>query len=56
MAQETLSMNEQRPPEQDADRSGPPDEEPAFWLVASQPALEKVWDNPQDDVYASLLE
>lgn len=27
-----------------------------FWLAASQPALNAVWDNPEDDVYAELLE
>ena len=27
----------------------------AFWLHASQTALDAVWDNPEDDVYAELL-
>jgi hypothetical protein len=57
-------MTEQRPPEPDADRSGPlgeegrvaADEERAFWLAVSLSALDKVWGNPQDDVYADLLE
>ncbi len=33
-----------------------PDDESRFWLRASQPALDAVWDNPADDVYARLLE
>lgn len=28
----------------------------AFWLRASQRSADEVWDNPQDDVYAELLE
>ena len=32
------------------------DEEKDFWLQASQEALDKVWDNAEDDVYAQLLE
>jgi hypothetical protein len=31
-------------------------EENDFWLGASQPALDKIWDNTEDDVYAELLE
>jgi len=27
-----------------------------FWLDASQTALDRVWDNTEDDVYAQLLE
>jgi hypothetical protein len=27
-----------------------------FWLGASRSALDAVWDNPEDDVYADLLE
>jgi hypothetical protein len=34
----------------------PPDEESQFWMGASQSALDAVWNNPQDDVYAQLLE
>lgn len=30
-------------------------EERAFWLAASEPSLRKLWDNPDDDVYAQLL-
>jgi hypothetical protein len=30
-------------------------DEAAFWLQASQPSLDAVWDNPEDDVYAKLL-
>ena len=33
-----------------------PNEEPEFWLVASQPSLDAIWANPEDDVYAQLLE
>ena len=28
----------------------------SFWLSASESALDSVWDNAQDDVYAELLE
>jgi predicted DNA-binding antitoxin AbrB/MazE fold protein len=27
-----------------------------FWLSASEQALEAIWDNSEDDVYAELLE
>jgi len=27
----------------------------AFWLGVSQSALDKIWDNEEDDVYAELL-
>lgn len=27
-----------------------------FWLRASEPSLKAIWDNPEDDVYAELLE
>ena len=27
-----------------------------FWLDASGPSLEAIWDNPEDDVYGELLE
>lgn len=27
-----------------------------FWLRASEPSLNAIWDNPEDDVYAELLE
>ena len=30
-------------------------EERAFWLACSETALNRVWDNPDDDVYAELL-
>ena len=33
-----------------------PNEEPEFWLGASQPSLDAIWANPEDDVYAQLLE
>jgi hypothetical protein len=32
-----------------------PDEEVQFWLGASQVALDEIWDNSEDDVYAELL-
>lgn len=34
----------------------PPDDDSDFWMGASQSALAEVWDNPEDDVYAQLLE
>ncbi len=27
-----------------------------FWLNASGPSLGAIWDNPEDDIYADLLE
>jgi predicted DNA-binding antitoxin AbrB/MazE fold protein len=27
-----------------------------FWIAASQSSLEKIWDNPEDDIYEQLLE
>jgi hypothetical protein len=27
-----------------------------FWLKAGERSLDSVWDNPEDDVYAELLE
>jgi len=33
-----------------------PDDESRFWLGVSQIALDAIWDNPEDDVYAQLLE
>ena len=27
-----------------------------FWLMASEPSLEAIWNNPEDDIYAELLE
>jgi len=32
------------------------EEDPQFWLKSSQSALDRVWDNNEDDVYAQLLE
>jgi predicted DNA-binding antitoxin AbrB/MazE fold protein len=32
-----------------------PDDEAAFWLQASQPSLDTLWADPEDDVYAELL-
>ena len=32
-----------------------PEDENGFWLQASQVALDEVWNNAQDDVYAELL-
>ena len=31
-------------------------DEPDFWLSVSESALDSVWDNAEDDVYAELLE
>ena len=31
------------------------DSDSAFWLGISQSALDKIWDNEEDDVYAELL-
>jgi len=33
-----------------------PNHEQDFWLSASQTSLDTIWDNPEDDVYAQLLE
>lgn len=33
-----------------------PEEEAEFWLLASELSLAEIWDNPQDDEYAKLLE
>ncbi len=30
-------------------------DEADFWVKTSQPALDKVWDNAEDNVYAELL-
>ena len=27
-----------------------------FWLNASEPSLEAIWNNPEDEVYGELLE
>jgi len=32
-----------------------PSDEAEFWLQTSQPSLDAVWDNTEDDVYADLL-
>ncbi len=32
------------------------DEEDMFWTVASESALNLIWNNEEDDVYAELLE
>jgi hypothetical protein len=32
------------------------DDETEFWSQASQPTLDAVWDNTEDDVYGQLLE
>lgn len=31
------------------------DDDASFWLAASQPSLDSVWDNAEDEVYAKLL-
>ncbi len=33
----------------------PDEEEPSFWLSASEPSLIQVWGNTGDDIYAELL-
>jgi predicted DNA-binding antitoxin AbrB/MazE fold protein len=33
-----------------------PEEEAEFWQQTSQVALNRVWDNTEDDIYAQLLE
>ncbi len=33
-----------------------PDEESRFWLAVTDKSLSGVWDNPEDEVYAQLLE
>jgi hypothetical protein len=32
-----------------------PDNDAAFWLGVSQSALDPIWNNEEDDVYAELL-
>lgn len=32
-----------------------PDDDTAFWLGVSQSALDAIWNNEEDDVYAELL-
>jgi hypothetical protein len=32
-----------------------PEDESEFWLKASRSALDKIWDNAEDDRYAELL-
>lgn len=32
------------------------DDEADFWLQTSRASLDRIWDNPEDDVYAQLLE
>jgi predicted DNA-binding antitoxin AbrB/MazE fold protein len=34
----------------------PEEDEPHFWLSASEPSLIEVWDNTEDDIYAKLLQ
>ncbi len=31
-------------------------DENEFWLKASEPSLNPIWDNSEDDIYAELLE
>lgn len=33
-----------------------PDEEAGFWMEASRASLDRIWNNPEDDVYACLLD
>lgn len=32
-----------------------PDDEFAFWFHVSEPSLDEIWDNEEDDIYAELL-
>lgn len=32
------------------------DSEQQFWMMASESALNKIWDNSEDDIYAELLQ
>jgi hypothetical protein len=32
-----------------------PDDEALFWLGCSPTALDRIWDNPEDDAYGELL-
>lgn len=34
----------------------PSEQDSQFWLQASEQSLSAIWDNPQDDIYAQLLE
>ena len=34
----------------------PEQDEGQFWLTASENALNKIWDNTEDEVYAELLQ
>ena len=33
-----------------------PEDESTFWAGASQTSLDEIWDNPEDEVYAQLLQ
>ncbi len=33
-----------------------PEDDASFWLTASEPSLNEVWGNAEDDIYAELLE
>jgi len=33
-----------------------PDDDVLFWHQASQATLDRIWDNPEDDRYAALLD
>ena len=33
-----------------------PEDESDFWAGASQASLDEIWDNPEDEVYAQLLQ
>ncbi len=34
----------------------PEEDEPRFWLSASETSLAEVWENTEDDIYAELLQ
>ena len=40
----------------DADEATIPSNDNDFWLNASQPSLDAIWDNSEDDIYAELLD
>jgi hypothetical protein len=33
-----------------------PNDNGEFWLRVSEESLDKIWDNPEDDIYEELLE
>lgn len=39
----------------DTNETDEPGDDAEFWLACSQSSLDRIWDNPNDDVYAELL-